>query len=127
MFWMAWSGDKSYGLEVSRLSASESIYMFPCVCTDVLLGAIHDPVACYMDVHGLHQGCLRGMRNHGALLMNNAKLDSVVLGHDVWKLSTSGGECVRARVIVNAAGAWADTVAGLCGVSALGKIGRAHV
>src|SRR3546814_5827839 len=52
--------------------------------------------------------------------MNNAKWAWGVGGHDVGKRSTSGGECVRARVIVNAAGAWADTVAGLCGVSALG-------
>src|SRR3546814_17719740 len=94
--------------------------MVPCLSPDGLIGAIHDPVACDMDVHGLHQGFLRGMRNHGALLMNNAKLDSVVRGHDVWKLSTSGGECVRARVIVHAAGAWDDTVSGLCGGSALG-------
>src|SRR5690606_23321991 len=102
---------------------------------DTLVGAIYDSVASDMDVHALHQGYLRGMREHGAELRNSARVESatyeeakdgvpqgVASMHNsgVWRLRTSNGEELRARVVVNAAGAWADAVARQCGAKALG-------
>lgn len=107
-------------LEVYRLTASQAIDMVPCLSSHNLVGAIHDPVASDMDVHGLHQGFVRGMRNHGVTLLTNAQLQSATCEHGVWTLCTSRAEVVRARAIINAGGAWADTVAANCGVAQIG-------
>jgi D-arginine dehydrogenase len=39
---------------------------------------------------------------------------------DAWELTLAGGEAVRARVLVNAAGAWADEFGTLCGARPIG-------
>jgi len=116
----AWTAYQTQGLEVHRLTSAQAIDMVPCLAPDTLVGAIHDPVASDMDVHALHQGFLRGMRDHGAVLLNNAGLKTAARTHDIWTLHTAAADNLRARIIVNAAGAWADTVAGICGAAALG-------
>lgn len=116
----AWAAYRAQGLEVHRLTPEQAIDMVPCLLPDTLIGAIHDPVASDMDVHSLHQGFLRGMRDHGAVLLGHTGLKSASHENGIWTLRTTGPEDLRARVIVNAAGAWADAVAGMCGAAALG-------
>src|SRR5690606_8377036 len=106
----AFSAYQAQGLEVQRLSAAQAVEMVPCLVPDTLVGAILDTVASDMDVHSLHQGFLRGMREHGAKLLENARLESAQRCGDVWTLQASG-QTIQAHNIVNAAGAWADTVA----------------
>lgn len=116
----AYKAYQAQHLDVARLSADEVIEKVSCIRRDGLIGGIHDPVASDMDVHELHQGFLRGMRNHGSLLLCNAQLESAVRSGNVWTLKTTEGRSVVARAVVNAAGAWADAVAVLCGASPLG-------
>lgn len=111
---------RTQGLAVERLSAAESIAKVPCLVPDTLLGAIHDPIASDMDVHGLHQGFLRGLRDHGAVLLTQAGLNSATSAAGVWTLRTARAETLRARALINAAGAWADHVAELCGIAPIG-------
>lgn len=106
-------------LDVSRISAQQAVERVPCLQLDKLLGAIYDPVASDMDVNALHQGFLRGMAHHGAVLRCNAELHEARYANGVWKLQLADGHIIQGRSIVNAAGAWADTVAALCGVAAL--------
>lgn len=108
------------GLEVQRLSPAQAMEMVPCLVPDTLIGAIHDTVASDMDVHALHQGFIRGMREHGATLMENSRLESAERLSEGWALRLAGGQTIQARNIVNAAGAWADQVAEHCGVATLG-------
>ena len=116
----AWAAYQAQGLEVQQLSAAQAVDMVPCLSPDTLIGAIYDAVAADMDVDGLHQGFLRGMRSHGAVLMSNTGLKAATREHGIWNLDTSTPQKLRARVIVNAAGAWADTVALVCGATAIG-------
>lgn len=116
----AYEAYHAQGLDVQRLSPGEAIAMVPCLAPDTLLGAIHDTVASDMDVHGLHQGFLRGMRDRGAQLRGDARLESATHENGIWTLHTSSVGEIRARVVVNAAGAWADTVAQMCGATVLG-------
>lgn len=106
-------------LEVSRLTAQETVEKVSCLRADKLIGAIYDDIASDMDVNNLHLGFLRGMAHHGAELLCNAELSAVHREQDVWVLQCADGKTVRARTVVNAAGAWADTVAQLCGVAPL--------
>lgn len=116
----AYDAYAAQGLAVSRLTAEQAIAMVPCLTQQGLVGAILDSVASDMDVHGLHQGFLRGMRACGAELRCNAGLAEATHDAQGWLVQTTGAETVRARTIVNAAGAWADPVARRCGAQALG-------
>ncbi len=73
-----------------------------------------------IDVARLHAACLRRFRRRGGDLVCGAPLDAVRRGADgTWRIGVPGG-VVRAGMIVNAAGAWADQVAALCGVAPVG-------
>ena len=92
----------------------------PCLRAEQLCGALEEPDARDIDVHGLHQGFLRGMRARGATLRANAELRAASHADGVWTLALADGATLRARAIINAAGAWADHVAALCAAAPVG-------
>ena len=108
------------GLDCEALNAQQAVAMVPCLLPGKLSGALLDPVASDMDVHTLHQGFLRGMARHGAVLQCKSQLRGARREQAAWRLQVSGGETLCARTLVNAAGAWADPVAQLCGVAPIG-------
>lgn len=110
----------SEGLEVERLDPEQARAMVPCLKPDHLVGAILDRHASDMDVDTLHQGYLRGMRKDGVVLQCNADVASARRKDGLWQIELRSGETILARVIVDAAGAWADAVAEASGVSPLG-------
>src|SRR6185437_5258202 len=71
-----------------------------------------------IDVDALHQGFLRGIRTHGGRVVRSAKVKSLTR-RGGWHADTDAGEFAAGRVI-NAGGAWADEIAGLAGVRAIG-------
>lgn len=106
--------------QVALVSAAEAAARVPCLRSELLCGAIAEPEARDIDVHALHQGFLRGMRQRGATLRANAELAGARHDADGWTLQLTDGQTLRARALVNAAGAWADQVAGLCGAAPIG-------
>ncbi|WP_322998107.1 FAD-dependent oxidoreductase [Castellaniella sp.] len=110
------------GLQAEMLSAAQAKALAPCLDEDKLIGAVLDMDSTDIDVAELHQGFLRGMSRQGAQLRCKAELAGAVRGErsGVWTLTLGGGDVVSARSVVNAAGAWADPVAALCGAQTLG-------
>jgi D-arginine dehydrogenase len=80
---------------------------------------VEEPDAADVDVNELHLGFLRGMRAAGGLLRCEVAIDSIDRVRSDWVVRTRGG-AYRAPVIVNAAGAWVDEVAGQAGVRPIG-------
>ncbi len=80
---------------------------------------VREPTCAYIDVAGLHAGCLAAARRHGAAVLARAPLQQAARDGDGW-LVTHGGGTVRAAALVNAAGAWADAVAGMAGAAPVG-------
>ncbi len=76
---------------------------------------------CDIDVAGLHAACLgRFRRRGGALAVRSAFVGARTSGRDEgWEIELSTGP-VRAGLLINAAGAWADTVARGAGVRPVG-------
>ena len=72
-----------------------------------------------IDVAGLHAAYLRSAKRAGATLVTRAPLRYARRVDGGWDVRL-GDQHVRASVIVNAAGAWADAVALACGIAPLG-------
>lgn len=72
-----------------------------------------------IDVAGLHQAFLRGARRAGTTVVRSSPVEAMARRGDRWRVRAAS-ETFAAPVVVNAAGAWADEVAGLAGVAPLG-------
>lgn len=81
--------------------------------------AMLKPAAQDIDVDALHQGYLRGIRASGGEVVRSARVDTVTRRGGTWQATTGAGR-FTAPVLVNAAGAWADQIAGLAGTRPLG-------
>lgn len=110
----------STGSVIDRLDAAAALARVPALRAEGLLGGLFERDAMDLDVHALHQGFLRSARRAGAELWTGADVQQATRAADGWELSLADGRTVQARVVVNAAGAWADTVAQRCGVAPLG-------
>lgn len=105
--------------EVSRLSAAEVLARVPVLRPETTGDAILEPHACDIDVDALHQGFLRGLKQRGGELVCNAQVESIARGVQGWVVRAAG-RTFQARVLVDAAGAWADEIARMAGVAPIG-------
>lgn len=83
--------------------------------------AAHDPTTANMDVNAIHMGYLRKARADGTEVVTNAEVTALEHKGGKWHVTTPAGE-FAAPVVMNAAGAWADVVAGLAGVRQIGLV-----
>lgn len=72
-----------------------------------------------IDTDLLLQGFARMARSHGAEIVTNARATEVAKISGGWRVTTATG-AHEAAVLVNAAGAWADTVAQMAGIAPMG-------
>lgn len=114
------SGAAALGIETHRLTAIEARRRCPALIEARLAGALHEPDAMDIDVNALHQGFLRLCREQGGEVRTDAGVTALARLPGGWTATLAGGERVSARVIINAAGAWADQVAQLAGVGSVG-------
>lgn len=103
------------------LNTQEACEFLPVLRSEKVLGGIYEPDASDMDVHSIHQGYLRGAKKNGAQLICDAQVIQIQLSGKVWHVH-AGGQRYEARVLINAAGAWADAVAELSGVRPIGLV-----
>jgi D-arginine dehydrogenase len=75
-----------------------------------------------MDVAAIHAGFLKGARAAGAGLRLEAEVVALDRSAGRWTIRLRDGETIAAANLVNAAGAWADVVAGLAGARPVGLV-----
>lgn len=106
---------------VRELDPDEVHRHCPVVRPDWYRRAMFKPGALDIDVDGLLQGFLRGIRAAGGAVVTRARVARIRYRSGRWWLDTSAGE-LSAPVLVNAAGAWADELAGRAGVAPVGLV-----
>ena len=107
------------GLE--RLDHAALVARLPLLLRGEAVGAgLAEPGAADIDVHALHQGYLRGLRQHGGQLRCGAEVVALQRAAGVWSLALQDGSALQARHVVNAAGAWADRLGQLAGAVPIG-------
>lgn len=82
---------------------------------------ILEPDAMSMDVAAIHEGYLRGFKAAGGDVITDA--DVIGIGHAAndWEIESRNGT-IKAEIVINAAGAWADEIAEKAGLGALGIV-----
>jgi D-arginine dehydrogenase len=117
----AWDDLSSLDPRVRRLDAAEARAMVPMLRPNQVIGAVYEPDAMDIDVHELHQGYLRRLRQRGGRIVTGAEVLALARNAAAWTVSTTAGE-FTAPIVVNAAGAWADVLAGLAGLPPIGLV-----
>jgi len=82
--------------------------------------ALLEPGCADIDVAGLHAAALAAFRRAGGVLRTDARLQTARLENGGWTVVLHDGSEVGASILVDAAGAWADSVAEAAGVAPIG-------
>lgn len=109
---------RGQGVAVERVDHAAMAALVPGLRAAWSAGA-HEALCSDIDVAALHAAYLAAARRAGASLRTRAPLHRARWTDGGWSVDL-GGTSLRARVIVNAAGAWADDVAGACDLMPLG-------
>jgi D-arginine dehydrogenase len=104
---------------VRELGPGEAQRHCPVVRPEWFSRAMLKPAAMDIDVDAVHQGFLRGIRARGGQVVRSAGVRALSRSAGEWRAVTGAGE-FSAPCLVNAAGAWADEIAGLAGVPGIG-------
>jgi D-arginine dehydrogenase len=107
--------------EMRLLSADEACARVPVLRRACVQGALFDPSAADIDTDALHQGYLRGIRQHGGTIHTHCEVLSIQHDGELWQVTCNAGQ-YRAKVLINAAGAWCDQIASLAGVAPIGLV-----
>mgnify|MGYP006188437133 FL=1 len=118
----AWDVLKAISPRGRWLGADEALAMVPALRPGKVSAAILEPDSFDMDVHAIHQGYLRGFRRAGGELVTDAEVVFIDRAGDLWRVRTAAGAEYTAPVLINAAGAWCDAIAGLAGVAPIGLV-----
>ncbi len=110
---------RASGGNATMVAPEEARAQVPLLRKEYVAAALFDRDAMDIDVDALHQGFLRGAKAAGAQLVTKTRVDLVKRHGSVWIIETTSG-AISTAVIVNAAGAWADEFAALCGAASVG-------
>jgi D-arginine dehydrogenase len=105
-----------------RLDPAAVCDLVPLLDPAYVAGGLLEADAMAIDVAALHQGYLRGVRRQ-ARLVTDAEVRAIARTADGWRIESTAGT-FRAAVLVDAAGAWADGVAGMAGVAPIGLVAK---
>lgn len=110
--------ERQLGLE--RIDIRDATPMFPILNPNVVAHASHRADAFDLDTDALLQHYRRIAREGGAEIMTKAEITSLSHDGSAWQAMCTGASAIRAKHVINAAGAWADEIAKLAGLPPLG-------
>jgi D-arginine dehydrogenase len=106
---------------LERLDTAQALAVSPALRPEAVALAAHEPDAADIDVNALLQGYLRRFKQAGGVLLPRAQVTALLRRAGAWRAETRAG-AISAPLVVNAAGAWADDIAGLAGTQPIGLV-----
>ncbi len=100
-------------LGCTEITVSEAREMVPILLPDISCAG-HHPEARDIDTDRLIQDFARKLRQHDGSIITGAHVSDIRRHDGLWHVTA--GEIHTAKVLINAAGAWADDIARLAGV-----------
>lgn len=107
--------------ELSLLDSKQTFATQPLLRQEYAEGSVLDNNGQDIDVHSLHQGYLRRLKERGGNILKNMEVTAMSREKGIWSLR-SKQRCFKAPVVVNAAGAWADQIALLAGAESIALV-----
>ncbi|GJL80417.1 MAG: glycerol-3-phosphate dehydrogenase [marine bacterium B5-7] len=104
---------------IRELSLDEALTRVPILNRQRFVRACIEENARDIDVDRLLQCWQRKLKSAGGVIETSRSVTALEQHNNGWRLQTTKGP-VDAEIVVNAAGAWADTVAGMAGLDPLG-------
>jgi D-arginine dehydrogenase len=115
----ALAGGRESGADLLEVEPVRARELCPALRDDYVVGAVVEPNAMSIDVAGLLDAFLRGLRQRGGEIVTRAEVTRIARVGDDWELEAAERR-FRAGVVVNAAGAWCDAVGRLAGARPVG-------
>jgi len=92
----------------------------PIIRPETLEAGLLDSTGGDLDVDAILQGFLRQFRHSGGRLEADCRVSQLQKVPSGWRVTCADGRQFEAGIVVNAAGAWVDELAGLAGLGPLG-------
>ncbi len=115
----AFAQELAAGEGLRQISAQDAVDLVPILRRELIAAAAFDSGARDIDVDALHQGWLRLVKRQGGEIATRTPVLAIHRETAGW-LIEAGHRRIRAGVVVNAAGAWADRIGALAGVVPIG-------
>ncbi len=107
------------GAAVEPVTAEAARDLVPLLRPGYASAALIDRFAADIEVHNLHQHYLKAFRARDGALHLKTQVEGIARDGAGWRVETRQGS-LRAPAVINAAGAWADEMAQMAGLRALG-------
>ena len=110
---------REYGCDYTRVGPEEACALLPILKPEACATALVDHGSLKLDTHAMLQACVAGLRAGGGEIVTGALVSAIAREDDGWRVECAAGD-FAAPLLVNAAGAWADMIAQLAGVTPVG-------
>ena len=108
------------GVGIREITPTQAAALVPALRPGYAAAAAMEDDTFDMDVAALHQGFLRQLRARGGKLALRSRSMRIARTGGLWEVEVTGGDVIRAPILVDAAGAWGDEVAIQAGVAPIG-------
>jgi len=125
LMFLAGSGEEAVldadmkAMTLTPMSVDDACAMVPIIDPRHVTAAAHHAAARDIDTDLMIQGFAREARSLGAEITTKASATGITRQDGLWHVTT-GRQTHRGRTLVNAAGAWADQIAHMAGLSTIG-------
>ncbi|MFO8125154.1 NAD(P)/FAD-dependent oxidoreductase [Yoonia sp.] len=106
-------------MQLESMTLQEAKIIVPILDDAAVDRVAFHPAAWDIDTDKLIQSFARMARDNGATIRTKAQVDDIRRTKQGWAVS-AGTAVFEARILVNAAGAWVDQIAGMAGIAPLG-------
>ncbi|HKR50398.1 MAG TPA: FAD-dependent oxidoreductase [Pseudonocardiaceae bacterium] len=132
MLWVAFddAGERALRAQLAELTGkpdapvelpvTEAIARCPTLRPNLLRCAAVTEAACDIDAMALHQAYVRGLRARGGTVLASMPVTGLTTTSAGWRVRYGDEQVLDTADVVDAAGAWADVIAGLAGVRQIG-------
>ncbi|TAD80667.1 MAG: FAD-binding oxidoreductase [Sphingomonadales bacterium] len=110
---------RQFGCNYQRIGPDDACALMPALKPEACHTALVDHGSLKLDTHAMLQAHVASLKAAGGTLVTGAQVTAIAREGDLWRVE-AGGEPYAAPILVNAAGAWADDVARMAGVTPIG-------
>ena len=111
----------SPGNEIEEVTKARALTLAPLLRPERVAAASLERGVMDIDVATLHQGYLRGLKQRGGVVICDTRVEKLERHDGRWQ-AVAGDTVINGRIIINAAGAWAEQIGEMVGAVPIGLV-----